>query len=329
MPHKHPSLLIVAQSGRLTYEAVLLAASLRHSAPNFQGKLIVAEPEAGNRWPENPGIADPDARGFLTNLGAEIRQFESRHFGAQYPIGNKIEALQTLDKDEPFLFLDSDTLITGPLDQIQFDFDRPAASMARSNTWPEPQLYGPGYSEIWQCLYDRFNVAFEPTLDLTQPDEHWERYLYFNAGWFYYKDPLVFHDLMIEVMTSIRDEPPIELACQSLFPWLDHIALPIVISKLNGGRPGPELDGLDGALTWHWRALPLLYAKATPLQLREFQAITAPNRVKKVLKQYEPFRRMIYQNRGDRVSALFDRGGLPKKERAIRARIKRKNLWMR
>ncbi len=59
------------------------------------------------------------------------------------------------------------------------------------------------------------------------------------------------------------------------------------------------------------------------------EEITAPNRIKKVLKQYEPFRRMIYQGRGRRVRALFDRENLPRREQQIRNRIKRERLWMR
>ena len=324
-----PTVLIVGQSGRLTYEAVLFAASLRHAAPDFTGKLVVAEPEPGPLWPHGPRIADAGARALLEHLGAEIRPFQSQHFGAAYPPGNKVEALSVLDPDEGFIFFDTDTLITGPLDTLPLDLSRPSASMARQDTWPEPQLYGPGYTDIWRSLYDRFDVPFSPTLDTSQPDEHWERYLYFNAGWFFYQGAHKFRDRMVDVMTSVRDDPPTELASQKLFPWLDQIALPVVISDFGGGRPGPELSGLDGNITWHWRALPLLYARATPAQMEMFDRITAPNKVKKILKNYEPFKRMIYQNRGDRVRALFDQSKLPKREQNIRARIKRERLWMR
>ncbi len=324
-----PTVLIVGQSGRLTYEAVLFAASLRRSAPGFAGKLVVAEPEPGPLWPQDPRIADVGARALLNDLRAEIRPFRSQQFGATYPQGNKVEALSVLDPGEAFVFFDTDTLITGPLETIAFDMTRPSASMARENTWPEPQLYGPGYADIWRSIYERFQVPYEPTLDTSQPDEHWERFLYFNAGWFYYQDAHAFRDRMLEVMIGIRDTPPTELASQKLYPWLDQIALPIVISDLGGGRPGPELAGLDRDITWHWRALPLLYARATPAQMDLFEQVTAPNKIKKVLKNYEPFKRMIYQNRGGRVRALFDQTRLPKREKNIRARIKRERLWMR
>ncbi len=87
-------------------------------------------------------LSDP-CRQLLTDFGAMIVPFTARHFGASYPQGNKIEALSVLPAGKPFLFLDTDTLITGPLDRVRFDFARPSASMRREGTWPKPPLYGP------------------------------------------------------------------------------------------------------------------------------------------------------------------------------------------
>ena len=322
-------IVVVAQSGRLTYEAVIFVASLRASAPDFNGNVYVAEPQPGPLWPRDPRIDDLEARGLLLRLGAQIVPFESRHFGAGYPNGNKIEALAALPQGRPFIFFDTDTLITGPIDQVPFDFDHPAASMARENTWPEPPLYGPGYTAIWSAIYRHFEVPFERTLNLNEPDEHWKRYLYFNAGWFFYKCPRTFAETMIEIMTGIRDNELPELASQKLYPWLDQIALPVAITKHGGGRPSTELEGLDGDVTLHWRALPLFYAKASESQIAQFDEIVRPNRIKKVLKAYEPFRRMIFHGRGEKVRALFDQNHLPIREKVIRNRIKRERLWMR
>lgn len=323
-------IVIVAEGGRLTYEAVLFAASLRAAAPDFAGELIIGEPQPGPLWPGDPRIEDAEARSLLEDrLGARIVPFESRYFGASYPHGNKIEILASLPPDRPFVFFDTDTLIKGDIGAVAFDFDRPSASMARENTWPAPPLYGPGYDGIWRAVFDRAGVDFEPSLDTSQPEEHWERYLYFNAGWFFYRCAPTFAGQMIRLMTSLRDDTPAELACQSLTPWLDQIALPAVITALGGGRPGPELDGLDGDVTLHWRALPLLFATADDATLAYFDGVVQPNRVKKVLKSYEPFRRLVYQGRGQKIRDLFDRARLPKQEKMIRNRIKRNKLWMR
>lgn len=321
------NIFIIAQAGRLQFEALLFAASLKAMSPNFKGRLFVGVPE-GNKWRRETRLR-ADISAMLTDLGAEIIPFTSQDFGQDYPYGNKIEGLRALPKNEPFVFFDTDTLITGPLDQIPFDFSRPAASMKREGTWPKIELYGPGYAEIWGALYERFGLDFASSLDMSQPDEHWERYLYFNAGWFYHSCPQTFGERFLEYALSIRDDPPKNLVIQELDPWLDQVALPLVIHSFGGGRPGPELAGLDGNVTNHWRVLPLFYARESDAAVRILEQVSAPNKIKKLLKEYEPFKRMIYQGRGQKARALFDRENLPPSEQPIRNQLKREGFWMR
>jgi len=323
------NIMIVGQSGRLQYEALILAASLRAMSPRFAGRLFVAEPQPGPLWPGDPRIAGEEIRARLAELGAEILPFGSRHFGRDYPYGNKIEALLALPEGAPFVFLDTDTLITGEISDVPFDFDRPTASLRRSGSWPEPELYGPGYTAIWKSLYDRFGLDFESSLDPSQPDEHWRRYLYFNAGFFFYRCPRVFGQRFLDYALSIRDDPPPELVCQSLDPWLDQVALPLVIHALGGGRDMAVAGRMDGAVTCHYRTLPLLYARESDRVVAVLEEVCAPNRLKKVLKEHDAIRRMIYQGRGHKVRALFDRDTLPRREQAIRNTIKRNGFWMR
>jgi len=164
------NVVVVGQQGRLSYEALLFVASLRTMSPDFKGRVLVAEPQAGPLWTKDPAISDPAVRAALEEMGAEIIPFESRHFGESYPFGNKIEMLSALPAGEPFVFFDTDTLITGDLAAVPFDFDCPGASLRREDTWPQPQLYGPGYTGLWKSLYDKFGLPFETSLDLTQPD---------------------------------------------------------------------------------------------------------------------------------------------------------------
>ena len=322
------NILAIGQAGRLAYEAVLLAASLRATNPAFNGRLFIAEPQPGPLWKDDPRINNPNITRQLADLGAEIIPFESKVFGDNYPYGNKIEALMALP-DEPFLFLDTDTLVTGPLDSIGFDFARPSASMRREGTWPTIELYGPGYDEIWKSLYDRFALEYETSLDLAHPDGYWKRYLYFNAGWFYYQSPHRFGERFLEYAVSFRDHPTRELECQQLTPWLDQIALPLVVHSFGGSRPGPALAGLDGAVTCHWRSLPLLYARESDEVVALLEQICAPNAMKRLLRDYEPFKKMLYQGKGQQVRALFDRANLPRREQMIRNTIKREGLWSR
>ncbi|PIE09114.1 MAG: hypothetical protein CSA73_00185, partial [Rhodobacterales bacterium] len=234
-----------------------------------------------------------------------------------------------LPEGVPFVFFDTDTVVTGPLSQVAFDFDRPSASMRRENTWPEIELYGPGYGEIWKSLYDKFGLDYAASLDLSQPDEYWQRYMYFNAGWFFGACPRAFGRRFLDYARAIDEDRPEPLICQQIYPWLDQIALPLVISSFGGGRPGPELDGLDGDITCHWRILPLAYARESDRVIKVIEQAAAPNRIKKILKEYEPMLRMIYQKRGRKVRALFDRNALPRRERMIRNRIKSEGFWMR
>jgi hypothetical protein len=233
------NVLAIGQSGRLEHEAILLAASLRLSDPDFPGTLFIAEPQPGPEWQGDPRMSGR-TRSLLESLGAAILPFESQAFGSDYPHGNKIEALAELP-DAPFLFLDTDTLITGRLSAVPFDFAKPSASMRREGTWPKIEFYGPTHNQTWKSLYDRFELDFASSLDLSHPDEYWQRYLYFNAGWFFHESPRAFGNRFLAYAKSIRDNPPEELVCQELYPWLDQIALPLVIHSFGGGRPGLSL----------------------------------------------------------------------------------------
>ncbi len=323
------NVMIVGQNGRLQYEAALFAASFRATNPDFPGRFLVCEPQPGPNWSRDPRMADTAARALLSDLGAEIIPFESKHFGEIYPYGNKIEALSALPKGEPFMFFDTDTLVLDDLTKVPIDFAKPSASRRVEGTWPRLELYGPGYTQIWRSLYDQFGLDFESSLDLTQPDEYWRRYLYFNAGFFYYTCPNVFGERLTAYATAIRDDRPPELVCQTFDPWLDQVALPLVIHALGGGRDALAPGWIDGKTSCHYRVLPLLYAREPQHVVDTLEAVSAPNKIKKVLKGYEPMKRMIYQGKGDKARALFDRDNLPRREQAIRNTLKRENLWLR
>ncbi|WP_309665795.1 hypothetical protein [Tabrizicola sp.] len=321
------NIVAVVQSGRLEYEAILLAASMRHADPGFAGTLYLAEPQPGPKWNGDPRISAP-VRALLESLGATILPFHSTTFGSDYPHGNKIEALTALP-DAPFLFLDTDTLVTGPLSFLPFDFTRPSASMRREGTWPKIELYGPSYAQIWKSLYDRFGLDYDASLDLTQPEEYWQRHLYFNAGWFFHQSPRAFGDRFLSYAKTIRDTPPDELVCQELFPWLDQIVLPLVIQSFNGGRPGPDLAPLDGSATCHYRSLSLLYARESDLAVDVLEEVARDKAIRPILRNWDALKTLVYQNKGRKARALFDRQNLPHREQVIRNTLKREDLWLR
>lgn len=321
------NLLAVVQAGRLEFEALILAASLRAASPHTPHRLFLAEPQPEGAWAGHDTRISGPTREILEWLGATILPFTARHFGASYPYGNKIEALQILPPSQPFLFLDTDTLITAPLEGL--DVGRPSASMRREGTWPVPPLYGPGYTAIWHGLYRRFGVDFESSLDLSQPDEHWERYLYFNAGWFCGPDPREFGRRFLDWSVALRDDPGEALACQCLDPWLDQVILPLVVHSLGGGRPDSGQALLDGPLCCHYRNLPLLYAREPDAVVDKLESAVSVPRIKKRLREWLPARRLIYQGKGrDKIRPLFDRDRLPAREQPIRNLLKKKGWWL-
>lgn len=323
------NILAIVQGGRLEYEALLFMASLRLAEPDAAYTVYLAEPQPNDLWQDDPRIQNPDIRAELERLGAKIVPFENKVFGQTYPYGNKIEALSVLPANEPFVFFDTDTLFTAPLEDVPFDFTRPSASGRVTGTWPQPDLYGPGYVEIWQSLYDKFGLEFESTVDTAQPEEYWKRFMYFNAGYFFGSDPQKFGELFLKFASEIQNDPPDMLDGQVLHPWLDQIALPLVIHALGGGRDTLPKGYLDGKITCHYRAIPLLYARESDAVIATLETACAPNRIKKLLKEYEPFKRLVFQGRGHKLRAMLEPDDLLKPEEKLRKKIKNRGFWMR
>ena len=201
------TLYAIVHGGRLAAEAILLCASIARRDPNRCYDVVLAEPAPGPHWPETQAL-DDESREVLNALGADIRRFDPQHFGARYPYGNKIEGLSVLDAGRPFLFLDTDTLVLAPLGNVPFDFARPTASLRRQNTWPKISEDGPDLATIWGSLYDRFGLDFASSLAEDYPADDWRRYLYFNAGAWFYRDPEAFRALYLDYALSIRHDPP-------------------------------------------------------------------------------------------------------------------------
>ena len=159
---------IVGQGGRLQYEAIL-AASLAGDVAPASGVAFWWPSRSRGR--SGAAIRDQrrDIRARSAELGAEILPFESRHFGAMLPLRQQDRGALRPARRRALRLFDTDTLITGEIPRVPFDFDRPTASLRRSGTWPAPELYGPGYTAIWKSLYDRFGLDFESSLDPKQP----------------------------------------------------------------------------------------------------------------------------------------------------------------
>ncbi|MEM9048212.1 MAG: hypothetical protein AAGC92_05795 [Pseudomonadota bacterium] len=322
------SVVAVAQRGRLEAEAILMLAALRVLEPQRSYPIVLCVPSQSRVWPDGRGLSLRGAS-FLQAAGAEIHRFAPQIFGTGYPQGNKIEALASLPPDRPFLFLDTDTLPLAPLGGLSLDVGRPAASLRREASWPRLLAGGPDREAIWRALYNRFGLDLDAASDPTRAKDDWQRFPYYNAGWFYGPCPHRFGTLFAEIARAIRDDPPPELVGQSLTPWLDQIALPLVVHALGGGPWAVPVGTLDGRATLHYRLLALLYATAHDDTVGFLERIAKEDDVAPLLSRYTPFRRYLYEGWGARVRALFDRSALPGEERSIRRTIRKAGLWCR
>lgn len=318
------TLLAVVHGGKLAMQAVLLLASIRARDSGRRYNVVLAEPQPGALWPDSQSL-DPSTRALLTDLGADIRPFDVQHFGATYPYGHKIEALSVLGA-EPFVFLDTDTLVLAPLGDIPFDFTRPMGSLRRTDTWPKPQPGGPDRAAIWASLYRQFDLDFTATQNPDYSASDWHRYLYFNAGFYFHENADVFGAQFLRMATQIRNAPPPELTGQSLDPWLDQVALPLVIASLGGGHATLPPGMIDGSHTCHYRNLALLYAREADPVVDLLEQIAAPNVIKRALKAHKAAHLLIYRGEGRGVRAKM--AGLANgPEQPLRQALKAAGYW--
>ena len=107
------NILAVGQSGRLQYEAVLLAASLRAFDPGFAGTLYIAEPQPSARWPEDPRIKAGPVRDLLVELGRGFPAVRKPGLRAELSLWQQDRGAGGAAGSAPFCVLDTDTLVTG------------------------------------------------------------------------------------------------------------------------------------------------------------------------------------------------------------------------
>jgi hypothetical protein len=86
---------------------------------------------------------------------------------------------------------------------------------------------------------------------------------------------------------------------------------------------------LDGDLTCHYRNLPLLYARESEKAIAVLEDVAGAKELRRILRDYEPIKLMVYQNRGRKARALFDQDHLPRREQLIRTTLKKAELWLR
>ena len=72
-----------------------------------------------------------------------------------------------------------------------------------------------------------------------------------------------------------------------------------------------------------------LYAREADHVVAVLEEVAGKKELRRILRDYEPAKLMIYQNRGRKARALFDRADLPRREQTIRGTLRKQGLWLR
>jgi len=213
------SIKFVCQMGELEMKAALLAASLSRFTQN-NVELVAGLPE--NR----PNSLTQD---FLASLGVRLVPIDNP-FGDDYPIANKISCLGIPTDREHSVFLDSDILCLRDIDFMGRFRGQFSAKLA--------DCFTADLSDF-ALIQDHFGMPRETTgFHATFSGQ--EMPLYFNAGVVHCRDHRSFAAEWMRLAIEV-DRLPLKIPR----PWLDQLALPIVVARL-----GLEVSFLNEQLNY-------------------------------------------------------------------------------
>lgn len=206
----------ICQHGELEIKSALLAASLHYF---LQGKyqLIAALPTPTARW----NTPRPQTIDFLQQLGVQFFEINNQ-IADDYPIGNKVSALNIPVNAEHSIFLDSDLLLLQTWNPEQHLNSAPfSAKPADLATFGQDL-------ETWQSVYQLFDLPF-PQQRVISTISRQVMLPYFNAGFIAIQNGLKFAETWLDSCQRIEAATHII----NKRPWLDQIALPITAARLN------------------------------------------------------------------------------------------------
>lgn len=225
------NVVMVAQRGWLGYQALLCAASIRahHTADDV--RIFICAPNNTRLWSYDPTLNDADLVAAFARYGCELLSFDNADFGSKYPHSNKFYSILSLPADEPFIFLDSDTVIAHSMRDDRFDFANPVLKGGGSS-WPKRERDTRSIAEIWRSLYRFFDIDPEPYFDAKHGDNAPQSFPYYAACLMYHESAGRFGSVMLEMARRLWLERPSALGGQKITPWLDQIVLPLVHARL-------------------------------------------------------------------------------------------------
>ena len=214
------SFVFVCQAGELEIKSMLLAASLRQFL-RCDYELVAAIPQPINQW----GQIAASTQALMQTLGVRSVPI-TNSIDLNYPIGNKVACLGIESIADKIVFLDSDILCLREFSlnnqELAKIFQVPfAAKPADLATFTRD-------SQLWQQIYDLFQLPLPQwrVIATVSGELMWP---YFNAGVIAIANGMDFAQVWQQCCQQIDAHPTIP----NKRPWLDQIALPIAVNKLN------------------------------------------------------------------------------------------------
>ncbi len=201
--------VFICQKGELELKSMLLATSLRE---NIRGdyELVAAVPEPKSKWGEISAVT----KKMIKQLDIRIENIRNE-VDINYPIGNKVSCFKVKTNADKIIFLDSDIICMKPFLPKEH-FNEQFCAKPVDKHW---------FNE-WKHVYELFEIPypkerFETTIDKKKILP------YFNAGLIVVDNNIKFSEEWIKCCKIIDEAKNIT----DKRPWLDQIALPIVVKK--------------------------------------------------------------------------------------------------
>lgn len=330
-----PNIYIIGQNGRLQYEALLCMISFLRCNNAGAANLFVCTPKNSSLWDTNPDMSNSEIAETLRSLGVNVVTFDNTHFGTRYPHSNKVYALAALPPDEPFIFFDSDHIFKAPLESVVIDFKKPIARQT-ALAWPVVNKTNYSRAELWQAIYDMFNMStsnwFRDDFPISDP----RRFPYFNGGVFFGDAAGKYFNRYKYFMEELDENPPEQLDKWSLYPFLDQVTLPLVMKDLGGLNDYYDGDYPFNSISKHYFAIPYLFFQPNNEWQKISESIVNDPQFSKLFEADETFRHYFFGEGNAGVKELslrmkdqgyFKKGNWPTPANLKQALID-SNLWI-
>ncbi len=227
--------IFVCQEGGLELKSMLLAASLKHYL-RCDYECVAALPQPAARW----GTVSADTLAFMHSLGVRSVPITNR-INENYPIGNKFACLGIDTPADKLIFLDSDILCSREFSPDSIPPNPSSIFGTAQNTARKIKgIFDAPFSAVpstilftrdvkrWQQIYDLFNLPL-PQWQVISLGTDELMLPYFNAGVIAVQNGLGFAEIWEDSCRKIDAEASIT----NKYPWLDQLALPIAVARLN------------------------------------------------------------------------------------------------